>query len=185
MISLEKRQGTYNSFALQRGIFCIARVSRHISSIKKMFWSFCHFSSGSICVEDFFKIRFRTLLFRTPSGNRFCTIKNVRNILGTISKCYVFWKPVTLLKINRTERGSHGRILANLTRSNSLTMESFFSKVYNFSPTILKKYSTAKKVFRGFSLRFFQLCKLTFFKQHLQAISCKWLSSNLLSHLLE
>ena len=115
-----------------------------------MFWNFWHFYCGSICVEDFFKIRFQALLFRTPSGNRLCTIKNVRNIIGTISNCYVFWRPINLVKINRTERGSHVKILANLTRSHSLAMKSFFSKIYNFSPTILKKYSTAKVFHWGF-----------------------------------
>ena len=81
-------------------------------------------------------------------GNRLCTIKNVGNILGTISKCYVFWRPITLLtvllKINRTEGGSHVKILTILTR-NHLQWSLFSSKVYNFSLVLLflKKYSTA------------------------------------------
>ena len=76
---------------LERYVFVLTAF--HISSIKKMVWNFWLFSSGSICVEDFFKIRFQAVeLFRTPSGNRFCTIKNVTDIPGTVSRSSLYWK---------------------------------------------------------------------------------------------
>ena len=117
----QKETGYSQFFYIWEVCFCTARGSRpHIFYKKDVLKLLAIFVLESICVEGFFKIQFQTVLFGTPLGNRLCTIKNIRNILGTISKGYVFWRPITLLtallKINRTE-GSHVKILTNLTRN--------------------------------------------------------------------
>ena len=116
--------------------FCTGRGSRlHIFYKKDVLELLALFVWKYVCSRLFKN-------FLTPLGNRLCTFKNVRNILGTITKCYVFWRPITLLtvllKINRTEGGSHVKILTILSR-NHLQWSLFSSKVYNFSPTIFKK----------------------------------------------
>ena len=70
---------------------CFCTDSLPLIFYKKDGLEFWHFSSRSICVEDFFKIRFQAVgLFRTPSGNRLCTIKNVTNIPGTVSRSSLY-----------------------------------------------------------------------------------------------
>ena len=118
----QKEKGYSQFFYIcERYAFVLPEVAVRISSTKKMFWNFWQFSCWRVSVlKAFLKYSFR-LCFSEHLWAIGSVLLRMLNILGTISKCYVFWRPIALLtvllKINRTEKGSHVKISTNLTRN--------------------------------------------------------------------
>ena len=117
-----QRETGYSQFfySCERYAFLLPEVAVRISLQKRCFETFGNFHVEVSVLKAFLKYSFR-LCFSEHLWAIGSVLLRMLNILGTISKRYVFWRPIALLtvllKINRTEKGSHVKISTNLTRN--------------------------------------------------------------------